>query len=395
MRISRRQFLLSSGGAALAAAATISAYQLRITNPSEMPTTATEIISQTESEKGRFEFHVETFLGNLTIPWSLAFAPDGRAFFTERPGRINVLALGSSNRTIFAEIAVAHVGEGGLLGLALSPDFEVDRFVYVYHSYREGTEILNRVIQYRDKEGAGVNPQVILDKIPGASIHDGGRIRFGPDGKLYVATGDGSVGSRAQDVQSLAGKILRLNPDGTIPSDNPLPNSPVYSLGHRNPQGIDWNPVNGRLYETEHGPSGEGGRFANDEINLIQSGKNYGWPLAVGESNDPSFVNPVLYTGDNETWAPSGCSFYKGSLLSEWKNSFFVATLRGLHLHRFLFDAQTGEIKVNEKLLAGGLGRLRDVVEGPDGLLYILTSNRDGRGSPAPNDDRILRLMPV
>ena len=255
---------------------------------------------------------------------------------------------------------------------------------------RSGT----RIVRYKDSSGSGVGPQTIFDRIPGSGVHDGGRIKFGPDGKFYVTTGDARNPSFAQDPESLAGKILRLNPDGSIPTDNPFPDSPVYSYGHRNPQGIDWHPLNGKLYETEDGPTGENGRVANDEVNLIEPGKNYGWPEIVGSSNDARFVNPVFNTGDNETWAPSGCSFYTGNVFGQWKNSLFVATLRGSHLHRFLFDPETGHVRDSEYLLQASLGRLRDVVQGPDGLLYVLTSNRDGRGQLLPGDDKILRLAP-
>jgi glucose/arabinose dehydrogenase len=271
--------------------------------------------------------------------------------------------------------------------------------VYVYYTYRLGGSLRNRVVRYRDQDGKGVEEKVIVDDIPGAGVHDGGRIRFGPDGKLYIGTGDSTNGMLAQNLQSLAGKVLRVNCDGSVPSDNPFPNSPVYSYGHRNVQGLDWHPLNRRLYETEHGPTGENGRFANDEVNLIEPGSNYGWPSVICIANDPRYVDPVFCTGNIETWAPSGCSFYNpaksksDNLIQGWEYNFFVATLRGEHLHRFLLNSRTGAIEADEKLLQGTYGRLRDIVQGPDGL-YILTSNRDGRGSPAPNDDRILKLAP-
>jgi glucose/arabinose dehydrogenase len=395
LRVNRRRFLVGLGATALGAAGVLAVYSLNKTVPPEplQTTTQTNLISTTET--GTVAFRVETFLENLTIPWSIAFAQDGRAFFTERVGRINLLRLETRKFSLFAEVPVANIGEGGLLGLALSPDFESDHLVYVYHTYEDAVGVWNRVIRYRDNDGVGVNPEAIIDRIPGAGIHDGGRIRFGPDRKLYVTTGDAANGSHAQNLESLAGKILRLNPDGSVPADNPFTNSPVYSFGHRNPQGIDWHPVTGRMFETEHGPTGEGGRFANDEVNVVEPGKNYGWPVVVCISNDSRFVNPIFCTGDNVTWAPSGCSFYSGNMFPDWRNSFFVATLRGIHLHRFIFNPQTNRIQESERLLEGALGRLRDAVQGPDGLLYVLTSNRDGRGSPAPNDDRILRLVPL
>jgi glucose/arabinose dehydrogenase len=399
-KVSRRRFLAGVGLSALGAAGLYAAYHL---SSPQVPQTQSPIAttSKVDSQTNTVAFHPETVAENLMIPWSLAFAPDGRMFVTERMGRINVVASDSSKPSLFSDISVEHVGEGGLLGLALSPTFDADRFVYVYHTYRLGAELRNRVVRLEDENGVGTNSRVIIDGIPGASIHDGGRIRFGPDGKLYIGTGDSGDGSLAQNLESLAGKILRVNPDGFIPSDNPFLNSPVYSYGHRNVQGFDWHPLNGRMYETEHGPTGEQGRFANDEVNQIEPGRNYGWPLVICKANDPRYADPVFCTGDNETWAPSGCSFYKPekesqeNVFGDWKYSFFIATLRGEHLHLFSFNSQTGAVEASEKLLQGSFGRLREVVQGPDGLLYILTSNRDGRGSPAPNDDRIIRLQPA
>jgi len=230
--------------------------------------------------------------------------------------------------------------------------------------------------------------KILLEKIPGASYHDGGRIKFGPDGKLYITTGDAGITENAQDLNSLGGKILRMNSDGTIPDDNPFPNSPVYSLGHRNPQGLDWDPVTGKLVISEHGPRN------HDEVNVIEAGKNYGWPRAIAARADPKYQSPLLHSGD-VTWAPSGASFYKSSNIPEWENKYFIATLRGEHLRMLDLDLEENKVISSEALFLGEFGRLRDASVGPDGNLYILTSNRDGRGSPAPNDDRILRITPV
>jgi glucose/arabinose dehydrogenase len=329
----------------------------------------------------------------------MEFAPDGRLFFTERrSGRLSYVEVKAveppPTAKLFATLPSSDSGEGGLLGLALSPEFASDRYVYVYYTDTGPSGLRNRVVRLRERNGTGAEPETILDGIPGASVHDGGRIRFGPDGKLYVTAGDAGQRANAQDLQSLAGKILRLNPDGSIPSDNPFPNSPVYSYGHRNPQGIDWHPRTGRMYETEHGPSGEASAFAHDEVNWIQSGKNYGWPAVVGTSTDTRYVNPIYQTGDT-TWAPSGCSFCYGNMFPAWRNSLFVTTLRGVHLHRFEFDEITGQVETHEAFLQNMYGRLRDVIEGPDGFLYLFTSNRDGRGSPASDDDKLLRIRPI
>ena len=226
---------------------------------------------------------------------------------------------------------------------------------------------------------------VIFDDIPGALTHDGGRVRFGPDGLLYVTMGDNREASNAQDLAAFTGKIFRLNADGTTPPSNPLA-SPVYSYGHRNPQGIDWHPVSGDLWATEHGDIG------NDEVNRIEAGGNYGWPVIEGSSTMPGMMTPAL--SFSPSIAPSGASFYVGQAIPGFRNDLFVATLRGEHLHRVRFDpADPSRVLADERLLEGRFGRLRDVVTGPDGALYICTNNRDGRGSISADDDRILRLV--
>ena len=342
------------------------------------------------------DVRVDVVARGLQIPWAIDFAPDGRIFLTERPGRIRVIRDGELQSEPWAQIPVAHEGEGGLLGLALDPNFAENGFVYVYYTYREGTRLWNRVARLTDREGRGEDLVVILDRIPGSTIHDGGRIRFGPDGKLYVTTGDANVPASAQDLTSLAGKILRLNPDGSIPTDNPFPNSPVWSYGHRNPQGLAWHPVTGALFSTEHGPSGLPPNCCHDEVNVIEPGQNYGWPSVFGIRGDPRFVDPILESG-SDTWAPSGAAFYSGDRLPEsWRGRFFFAALRGQHLGRVTVrSSDLRSVERFEKLFVGEFGRLRDVVQGPDGFLYVTTSNRDGRGIPRSGDDRLLRIVPI
>jgi glucose/arabinose dehydrogenase len=335
---------------------------------------------------------VEAIAGGLEIPWAIAIAPDGRIFLTERAGRIRVIRDGRLEaQPYFVVPDVAHAGEGGLLGLALHPDFARTRFLYVYHTYLSDGRLQNRVVRLVERDGRPALDRVILDAIPGWLIHDGGRIKFGPDGKLYIGTGDASNGGLAQNRASLAGKILRVNDDGSVPPDNPFPGSPVYSLGHRNVQGLAWHPVTRRLYATEHGPSGIGSGCCRDEVNLIEAGKNYGWPVVTMAPGDPRFVDPVIHSGPEVTWAPSGAAFVSGGA---WQNTLLFATLRGRHLHRVIFNDQGTRVVRDEKLFEERFGRLRDVVEAPDGTLYVLTSNRDGRGSPVPEDDRVLRMTP-
>ena len=336
--------------------------------------------------------NVQLVAGGLEAPWSMDLAPDGRLFVTERPGRVRIVKLGSGRLQPepWARVkAYANPNaERGLLGIALDPEFARTGFVYLYYSYTgAGGATLNRVVRMRDSVGAGVEELVLLDNIPGSSNHDGGRIKFGPDGKLYVTTGDAEQESRAQDQRSLGGKILRLNKDGSIPADNPFTGSPVYSLGHRNVQGLAWHPDTKALYATEHGPSGLVPNCCNDEVNRIEAGANYGWPVVTGQPGDPRFRDPVVWSGRTDTWAPSGAAFATGP--GPLRGSLLFAALRGQHLHRVVFGAD-GKIAFEERLLVNTYGRLRDVYELPSGEFLVLTSNRDGRGRPAADDDRLL-----
>jgi len=330
-------------------------------------------------------FRVETVATNLDIPWSLAFAPDRRLFITERPGRVRILDL--STRT--AEVAlmlddVFAQGEAGALGLALDPNFSQSRLVYLYYSARVGGGAVNRIVRYREAGGRLGERAVLVDNIPAAGIHDGGRLRFGPDGLLYATAGDAANASLAQDLASTAGKVLRLNPDGATASGNPF-SSYVYSWGHRNPQGIDWHPATGDLWASEHGNTG------NDEINVIDAGANYGWPRIEAAQTMSGMRTPITFF--NPAIAPSGASFYRGPLFAPFLNNLFVATLRGTHLLRLRLNAAARQIAAQERLLENQFGRIRDVVSGPDGFLYFSTSN--GRGGSDATDDRIARIVPA
>ena len=351
----------------------------------------------TPAPAGPVPVRVETVATGLEAPWELAIAPDGRLFLTERPGRVRVIADGQllpEPAVVIQE--VAEVGEGGLLGLALHPDFASNGYVYVYYTYRDGSGAFwNRVVRYTERDNRLIDPLVVLDGIPGASLHDGGRIAFGPDGKLYVTAGDARNPALAQDLGSLAGKILRVNPDGSVPPDNPFPGSPVWSYGHRNPQGLAWAP-DGRLYATEHGPTGDLGMAAHDEVNLIEPGRNYGWPEMVGATvvgAPGDYVPPVLESGQ-QTWAPSGAAFVSSGRFPQWQGDLLFAGLRSRTLWRLDLSEDGRQAVALEPLFAGEFGRLRAVVEAPDGTLYLLTSNRDGRGNPSAEDDRVLRIVP-
>lgn len=340
-----------------------------------------------------FAPRIEVVAAGLEVPWSLAFAPDGRLFFTERPGRLRVIVDGVLQPEPLATFEVVDAGEGGLLGIALDPDFDHNALLYAVYTYRAGGASWNRVARY-EVAAAGLGPeQVLLEGIPGAQVHDGGRLAFGPDGKLYITTGDARVPALAQEADSLAGKILRLNPDGTVPVDNPFPGSPVYSLGHRNPQGLAWDVNTGALYSTEHGPSGEQSLCCRDELNRIEPRGNYGWPLVTAAPGEAGYLDPLLHSGD-DTWAPAGLLVYDGEALAPWRGSLLFGALRGQHLQRVELADDGVTVVAVERLFVGELGRIRDVAQGPDGYVYFTTSNRDGRGRPAAEDDRILRIVP-
>ncbi|HEX7007710.1 MAG TPA: PQQ-dependent sugar dehydrogenase [Alphaproteobacteria bacterium] len=348
---------------------------------------------------------VESWVEGLETPWSLVFLPDGRALVSERPGRIRLIEQGRLRDEPYARIDGTETvgglfdsvmrlvvgGEAGLMGLALHPDFPRQPYVYAMHTLDGANGIQNRAIRLRH-EGARATPEtVIVDGIPGARIHDGGRIAFGPDRMLYVATGDASRAALAQDRASLAGKILRVDAEGAVPNDNPFPGSPVWSLGHRNPQGLAWHPETRQLFVAEHGPTGEFGLRAYDEINVVVKGGNYGWPRAVGAAGDARYRDPLVAWPERAT-PPGGIAFWRGDL--------YVTTLRSQALIRVALD-RAGEgwrVTAIERWFNDGsdgrYGRLRDAVVGPDGALYVLTSNRDGRGSPRRGDDRILRITP-
>jgi glucose/arabinose dehydrogenase len=343
-----------------------------------------------------FAPRVEVVASGLEVPWALAFTgtlpgadaqtpPGPYILVTERPGRLRLIANGELLAEPMATLNVVAVSESGLMGLALDPDFASNGHLYVMYTYLAETgNLISRLTVNGTRAG---EEMVLLDGIPGNRNHDGGRLKFGPDGKLYATAGDAGEANLAQDPSSLAGKILRLNPDGSVPDDNPFPGSPVYSYGHRNPEGLAWHPESGALFSTEHGSS------AHDEVNRIAPGANYGWPRVRGQENAEGMVAPVLESGE-ETWAPAGAAFYDGELLGPWQGNLFFGALRGQHLHRLvLAGPDQTQVVEEERLFEGEYGRIRAVEMGPDGALYFSTSNRDGRGSPAAEDDRILRLV--
>lgn len=359
------------------------------------------------------------FIEGLDVPWSLVFAPDGRMFISERPGRIRVGVDGRLRAAPYGTLAVNAEGEGGLMGLAIAPDFAAEPTLYVMYTYRDASDtIMNRVSRFAaggDQLGA---EEVIIDGIFGGPAHNGGRIAFGPDGKLYVGTGEAFQKERADDLDDLGGKILRLEPDGSIPIDNPFPGSSIYSYGHRNVQGLAWQPGTGAMFDSEHGPSGErwtrddGSEVrarGHDEVNVVIPGGNAGWPNIVGYAGIEGFVDPILVWPDPNA-PPSGMTFYDADLMPELKGDLFLATLASEAVFRIRFDAPDRPQQPTslERWFAtdaatGTYGRLRDVVQGPDGALYVLTNSDRrrrsagrGRGLTRPEElDKVLRIAPA
>jgi len=322
--------------------------------------------------------NIEIVAENLSIPWDIAFLPDGGMLVTERPGTL--LKIDTDTHIVQQIEGVHHEGEGGLLGIALDPDFADNNYIYLYLTSTTQSGIENRVERYSFTNERLSNQTVIIEGIKGARYHDGGRIDFGPDGKLYITTGDAQDTSLAQNTSSLNGKILRINADGSIPTDNPFGNA-VYSYGHRNPQGLAWD-SEGQLFSSEHGPSGA--QTGNDEINRIVKGENYGWPTIKGTQTAEGMQVPLYESGSSDTWAPGGLVYYHGSL--------FVPGLRGESLYEARIDQ--GNISSFIAHFSSEYGRLRTIRIGPDGFFYITTSNQDGRGKPQENDDRIIKVNP-
>lgn len=314
---------------------------------------------------------------NLTTPWAVTFLPNGDMLVPEREGTLQ--RIGSDGKT-FSINGVEETSEGGLLGVALAPDFSLTNRLFIYYTTVSSDSLSNQIDSYTLVDNSLTNRHEILKNIPAANNHNGGAIAFGPDEKLYATTGDAAQENLAQDTSSLAGKILRINADGSIPSDNPF-NNAVWSYGHRNPQGIAWD-SSGQLWSVEHGPSGAA--TGRDELNRIKKGANYGWPTISGSETSATMESPVLQSGDNETWAPAGLAYFN--------NTLYFAGLRGQSLYKVdISSPDSVSIKDMSRLFANEYGRLRAVTV-HENQLYFSTSNRDGRGNPAQDDDRILRF---
>jgi glucose/arabinose dehydrogenase len=314
-------------------------------------------------------------LDGLAYPWGMAFLPGGDLLFTERGGKFSVLEKNASVPALLTTRQVQQNSEGGLLGVAVDPDFAENQFVYAYETATD-----NRVVRYKLSGLTLAEDKIIVQGIPKAGNHNGGVIQFGPDGFLYIGTGDAQNGAQAQQLSSLSGKILRVDRDGNPAQGNPF-NTMVWSYGHRNVQGITWA-EDGTMFAMEHGPSGEMGWCCHDEFNRIEKGKNYGWPLALAGTEKDSLTPPLDQSGD-DTWAPSGCVFTGQDHF--WPNYVVGACLRGEKMVRFRISADRRSVAGRADTLQGTFRRIRNIVKGPGGALYFCTSN---------GDDQIYRLSP-
>jgi quinoprotein glucose dehydrogenase len=349
---------------------------------------------------------VTPYATGLGIIWSLEFAPDGRLFIAEREGRVRVISrTGQLDPEPWVTLPTQIRLEDGLLGMTLDPDFANRPYVYVFHTARKGDALVNQVVRFREVNGRGTDPTVILDNLRSFRIHNGGRLRFGPDGMLYVTTGETADPMRAQDLRYTAGKVLRINKDGTIPSDNPFPNSAIWAYGLRNPHGLAFRLSDGALFLSDNGPTGEWGAVvrvgARDELNLIRKGMNYGWPMVVGApGGNLRYEDPLLAW--NPSNPPGDLTFYNGTLMPQFRGDLFYSSLAGQALLRIRFeDANSPNRPTSvERWFRADVrgqstyGRLRGMTVGPDGALYVGTSNSD-RGGARPGDDKILRIAPA
>ena len=351
-------------------------------------------------------FGINSIVENVDSPSAIDISKDGRIFFAEKTGNIMMITIinGKLSNQLILNIRAPQRGEEGLLGLALSPNFTENHLMYAYFTYANGNKIYNRVLMIKEIADKVVDSKVIIDAIPAGEFNNGGRLKFGPDNKLYVATGDAMTPNLAQDLNSLAGKILRVNPDGTIPRNNPLPNSPIYAYGFQNVLGFTWHPKANILYALDDSRSG------NDEINIIKPEGNYGWPMKECDADSiasSSTTSSTVGTGQNNVTNTNNAQHVAGKLIYPvicfspalepssaifatsnrlgYQNDLIVTSLRG-YLREINFDSNT------QSTILEGYGRLRDIIEAPDGSLLVATSNRDGFGIPDAKDDKILRI---
>jgi glucose/arabinose dehydrogenase len=361
-------------------------------NPKQIQSDECQLVESGFGPQGNVAIQVETVVSGLEVPWGLSFLPNGDMLITERPGRLRLVQNGELQPDPIATFESPGTSEGGLLDIVLHPDFASNRYFYLYRTVGTAGSPTNRVERWQlaaDHRSAS-RDRIILDNIPAARFHNGGRLRLGPDDMLYIGTGDARNPDLSQDRNSLAGKILRLTPEGEVPDDNPFPGNPVYVLGVRNVQGFDW-PQPNVIWVSDHGPSGELGRTGHDEITAATPGDNLGWPTIYGCEAQQGLNRPVLSW--DQAVPPGGAAIYTGSTIPQWQGDFIVGTLGSRHLHRVVFEKNNpGQMQQHEVYLQGDYGRLREVKMGPDGELYVTTSNCDGRGTCPAEGDKVLRI---
>lgn len=349
-----------------------------------------------DTESPNADLTTEVVATGLDTVWELAWGPDGFIWVTERSGKLSRINPQTGTVSVVSQLVVEEIGEGGLMGLAFHPDFTSEPWVYLAHTYAGQNGIRNRVIRARYDGTTLGAPQVVLADIPGSSIHNGSRLAIGPDRLLYVTTGDASDPQFAQNRDALAGKVLRLTLDGQPAPGNPF-GTRTWSYGHRNPQGIAFAP-DGSLYITEHGPAD------NDEVNRVEAGRNHGWPAVHGRCDGDIGLAEMSFCSANDvaeplaiwtpTIAPAGLAYYDAELIPAFRRSLFFATLKDATLYRIALSTDGRSAESTERLFDRDFGRLRAVLVAPDGSIYLGTSNRDGRGTPMPTDDRVIRIRP-
>ncbi|MBM2815165.1 MAG: glucose dehydrogenase [Ignavibacteria bacterium] len=356
----------------------------------------------TFNSNAQTNFNTRDIATNLDTPWEILWGPDNFIWMTERYGRISRVNPQTGEVIEYLRInEVSESGERGLMGMALHPQFispvpEIQAFPYIYvvYNYNSGTNSRIKVVRYNYNNG-NLESKILLNDIPGAQFHDGARIWIDErDWTLYVSIGDATIASNAQNLSNNNGKILRMNLDGTIPNNNPYPNSYIWSWGLRNSQGLVF--ANNKLYSSEHGPEND------DEVNIIQKGRNYGWPNVMGYCNLPAektFCEANLVVEPIAAWtptiAPAGMDYYNNNLIPDWKNSILLTTLKASKLIQLKLDATGTQVEFQKDFFTSKFGRLRDICISPDGKVYIATSNKDGRGSPGAKDDRIIEITPL
>ncbi len=350
------------------------------------------------------KFKIETVAENLEVPWAIVFAPDGRIFVTERPGRVRVIADGKLvEKPLFTLPDVELSSETGLMGMTLHPNFAENHLLYLAYVYENGGDKFVRVVRFKENGETLLEPKTIIEGISAARFHAGTRLGFSPvDKKLYITTGDATQQKLAQKLDSLNGKTLRLNDDGSVPEDNPFVGNKdarpeIWTYGHRNAQGLSWQPETNLMWQTEHGPSLIDGvslfkkRTGGDEVNIVERGKNYGWAKISHNMKKEGMETPLVEY--SPAVAPASGTFYSGDAFPNYKGNFFFGALKGEEIVRLVIEGR--KITAQEFLLKKQFGRIREVAVSPEGYIYFSTSNRDGRGDVAKTDDRIMRLVPV